>query len=365
MTAKRIHIVSFDIPFPANYGGVQDVFSRVEWLVENNWEVHLHCFEYNRKPSKKLEKICQVYYYKRPRSFLFLLSRIPFIVKTRINEELMKRLANTEDVVLLEGLHTSWYVTVQPHRFWVRTHNIEHSYYKQLAEEARFYKKWYFKWEAKKLARYENILKLAKGILAITPLDRVHFAKIQPNTLWLPPVFRNKTHFVETERFVLYHGNLSVEENAKAVRWILHNVLPLTKNVRFVFAGKRPSKDLEKEVKAAGIELICNPSEILMTKLIQSAYVHLLWTGQSTGIKLKLLHALSGSGHVLCNDKMILGTELAPYVHIATSGQNFAKNIKELMVFPLTENEWINRTHFLTTRYGDNAIKDTINMLKI
>ena len=34
MTENHLHIISFDVPYPANYGGVIDVFYRVKALTE-------------------------------------------------------------------------------------------------------------------------------------------------------------------------------------------------------------------------------------------------------------------------------------------------------------------------------------------
>ncbi|MBL0146692.1 MAG: hypothetical protein IPP48_14100 [Chitinophagaceae bacterium] len=43
--------------------------------------------------------------------------------------------------------------------------------------------------------------------------------------------------------YCLYQGNLSVNENEKAVSWLLQNVFSKT-TVPFIIAGKNPSKKL-------------------------------------------------------------------------------------------------------------------------
>ena len=65
MYNKRIHIVAFDVPFPADYGGVIDVYSRLKLLKEKGWEVHLHCFEYGRGEQEDLESLIKVSYYRK------------------------------------------------------------------------------------------------------------------------------------------------------------------------------------------------------------------------------------------------------------------------------------------------------------
>ena len=54
---KFIHVVSFDVPYPANYGGVIDVFHRLKALHKNGYKIILHCFEYGRDKQIELDKI--------------------------------------------------------------------------------------------------------------------------------------------------------------------------------------------------------------------------------------------------------------------------------------------------------------------
>ncbi|HXB41966.1 MAG TPA: glycosyltransferase family 1 protein, partial [Bacteroidia bacterium] len=84
---NSLHIVSFDVPFPANYGGVIDVFYKLVNLYKAGIKITLHCYEYGRGEQKELEKYCQkVYYYKRKTSFLKQLSPVPYIIKSRTSE---------------------------------------------------------------------------------------------------------------------------------------------------------------------------------------------------------------------------------------------------------------------------------------
>jgi hypothetical protein len=53
---KKLHIVSFDVPFPANYGGVIDVFYKIKYLHEQGVEIYLHCFDYGRGQKEILKK---------------------------------------------------------------------------------------------------------------------------------------------------------------------------------------------------------------------------------------------------------------------------------------------------------------------
>ena len=107
---SHLHIISFDIPYPANYGGAIDVFHKIRCLHAQGIKVILHCFEYgDRTSSPELEKLCEkVYYYQRDTSFINQLSLLPFNVKSRINAELKQNLLKDNYPVLFEVLHTCY-----------------------------------------------------------------------------------------------------------------------------------------------------------------------------------------------------------------------------------------------------------------
>jgi hypothetical protein len=41
---RELHIISFNVPYPPNYGGVMDVFFKIRALHEQGIKIHLHCF---------------------------------------------------------------------------------------------------------------------------------------------------------------------------------------------------------------------------------------------------------------------------------------------------------------------------------
>ena len=43
MSLKGINIVSFNVPYPPNYGGIIDVYYKIKALREIGCEVVLHC----------------------------------------------------------------------------------------------------------------------------------------------------------------------------------------------------------------------------------------------------------------------------------------------------------------------------------
>ena len=357
MTNRKIHIVSFDVPFPADYGGVIDVFYRIKALSELGFEITLHCFEYGRGQQIELEKYTStVHYYRRKKSVKDIFKKKPFIVASRESSELLSNLNLDESPILFEGLHTCAFLnhsSLKSRSKMVRTHNIEHDYYSGLANASSGWKKIYFSREAKKLKTFESILAHANHIFAIQEEDVAHFktinSKVSLLTASTPDM--NASIYSTTENYCLYHGNLSILENQQAIFWLSNNV-SFPDGVRFIIAGKNPSKEILALNKKKEIEVVANPSDQQMSELIQAARIHLLYTEQGTGLKLKLLTALNSSGHVLVNTTMLEGTSLKPFCQVAENGPSFIKTIAKNISVPLTETKFNERKMMLSYQFN-------------
>lgn len=353
MSSKKLHIVSFDVPFPANYGGAIDVFYRLKALHELGVEITLHCFEYGRGHQEKLNEFAhQVIYYPRKKNPLDWLSKKPFIVQTRRSKTLLQNLLKDDAPILFEGLHTTYFLSdprLANRLKMVRTHNIEHDYYFKLAEHSSGWKKSYFNGEAKKLKRYENVLRLADVIFAITPSDLDYFSQYSTDVCHLNPCFNQKAFSQkETKPYVLFHGNLSVYENSAAVNWLCEHVFDTLK-VPFIVAGKDPNSTVIDLSKNGFFELHSNPSEDEMNTLISEARVHVLVTHQATGIKLKLINSLQTSGHILANPTMVEGTHLTNFCTILEHPYEWKHAITESLKRELLGAEFVQRKTLFET----------------
>jgi hypothetical protein len=87
------------------------------------------------------------------------------------------------------------------------------------------------------------------------------------------------------------------------------------------------------------ITVIANPDDKELDQLIQDAQVNLLYTAQSTGIKLKLLHSLFGGRHCLVNREMVEGTGLSHLCHLANQPHEMVSSLEELMHQPFTDKQ--------------------------
>jgi len=335
---KHIHIVSFDIPFPANYGGVIDVFYKIKYLSEQTVKIHLHCFEYGREHSQELENICEsVNYYPRKTGLVSHLSKQPYIVKSRSSESLIQNLLKDDYPILFEGMHTLGVgldKRLTDRKKIYRESNIEHHYYHHLYKaEKKPFKKFFYKIESWKLKQFEkNILKFDKT-LVVSQADKDYLESkyLKRNIIYLPSFHQNTELNIKDGigNYALYNGNLSVVENILAVEYLIEQVFSKI-DYPFVVAGLNPSDELKSLIaKYSNISLKSNLSDEEMTDLIQNAQFNILTTAQATGLKLKLLNTLYQGRYCIVNDKMVSGTGLAELCIIANSAQEIIEQIEK------------------------------------
>lgn len=342
---KHLHIISFDIPFPANYGGVIDVYHKIRSLSSIGIEVTLHCYQYGRKPSRELEALCKkVYYYKRSSSPIDIFSELPFIVKTRQSDQLLKNLLNDNDPILFEGLHSCAYLSHPLLKGRIKAYresNIEHEYYQHLAKaENNLIKKLFFLIEARKLQLFEPILHHADLILTVSESDNQQLAsRYGIYKCHHIPSFHGHDSVSSKEglgTYCLYQGKLSVPENAIAAEYLITEVFAGS-NTPLIIAGMDPSERLKQMIeKSSNITLIPNPDDNTMQQLTSEAGVHVMVTFQATGLKLKLLNTLYSGRHCLVNQNMVEGTLLSPLCHIENDPMKLREKATNLLGTPFT-----------------------------
>lgn len=323
-TQCLLHIVAFNVPFPADYGGAIDVFYKIKTLAEAGARILLHCFQYGRQPAIELEKYCeQVYYYPRKILWLGVSPTLPYIISSRKSAQLLENLLHNTAPILFEGLHDCYYLTdkrLKNRLKIVRLHNIEWQYYRELAKaETHFFKRIYFLEEARRLRKFEAALQHADHLLPISPADTRYYQQHFEQVHYLPVFhpFDKLNIAVGRGKYALYHGNLSVSENIRAVIFLLEKVFDVP-DFPLIIAGKNPPETLRRAVAGRKhLTLVANPPEETLQQLIGDAQVHILPTFQPTGIKLKLLHALFNGRFCLVNSPMVAQTGLEKYCILA------------------------------------------------
>ena len=357
------------MPFPPDYGGVMDVFFRIKQMKEAGFVIILHCFDYNDRAKefniRKLKEYCwEVHIYSRKKSIFFLFGKQPFIVRSRQNKLLLNNLLKNDYPILFEGIHTTSFLSCpelkRRHKV-LRTHNIEHNYYRYLADSTnQFFKRLFYIIESRKLKRYESkILPVAQNVLAISEADKRFFEKLNPQTeVLLPSIdFDQKTVVRQIdEKFILFHGNLSVEENEKAALFLIAKVFTKI-DFPVVIAGKSPSVRLQKAITPlTNVSLIASPNEKEMETLIASAHIHLLYSFQDTGVKLKLINVLQNGKFCITNNAIVRSLPVKKLLILANSPEEILFALKDLMGRQFDDKIMADRKQFLKMIYHENKM---------
>jgi hypothetical protein len=363
MPDNHLHIISFDIPYPPNYGGVIDVFYKLRTLHKLGIKIHLHCFEYpGRVRSADLNAFCEeVFYYPRKTGFRYALNLAPYIVSSRKSEELITNLLKDDHPILFEGLHSCYYIDDPrlKYRFKIyRESNIEHRYYFNLFKvDANFRNRVYFLFASAKLRLYQKVLRHASLMLAVSQHDTDYLLHHFPGkSIHHLPSFHANDHVSILPGhgdYALYHGNLEVPENEYAAIYLITKVFD-SLDIPLIIAGMKPREKLKKLAESGNnVLLISNPDEEKMFDLIRNAQVNILVTFQATGLKLKLLNTLYNGRFCLVNDAMTKGTSLETLCDTGNTAEDLRLKLKKLFKEEFTHEESNRRASYLKTRYDN------------
>ena len=362
---RQLHIVCLDVPWPADYGGAIDMMNRIMMLKKMGIGIHLHYFSYNERGTpNELNQFCEtIHVYERKKGHQGFSATLPYIVASRMNDDLVRNLQQDNHPVLLEGLHCTGILSqldLRNRKVIVRMHNEESIYYKELARaESSLLKKLYFHYESWLIKKYNQKLP-DECIYACLSQEDIHTFKEDyhlEHTKYLPifPAWQEVNSEEGMGNLCLYHGNLSVPENEKAAIWLLRNVFTKIRKP-FVIAGKKPSNRLQKMAHLCQHTcLVADPSETEMNDLIRKAHINVLpcFNKNITGIRLKLLHALFEGRHCVVNEPMVKGTGLEAACHTGTTANAFASIIAQLYHQPFTKEEIVLRKKLLGDTYNN------------
>lgn len=370
MSERHLHIVSFDVPYPPNYGGVIDVFYKVRALHKSGVRISLHIFEYpGRDRAPELEAYCdKVYYYPRKTGLGSAFSLTPYIVKSRRSEELIANLLKDSHPILFEGMHSCYYISdprLKGRKLIYRESNIEHHYYLNLfSAERNLKKKIFFLIESLKLRIFQRQLKHAGVMLAVSESDTQYLRKAFPgkDIRFLPSFHANDSLNIAegTGDYTLYHGNIEVPENETAVDFLIRKVFAGSSH-RLIIAGMNPQKRVYDLAEGhENITIIANPGDEELFSLIRNAHVNILVTFQATGLKLKLLNTLYNGRHCLVNPLMLQGTGLEPLCVIGENADELKAALDKLQGVPFTQKEIEKRQELLNRTFANSINADRL-----
>lgn len=338
---KHLHIVSFDIPYPADYGGVIDVFYKIVWLHKQGVKIHLHCFTKGRQPQPELDNYCEsINYYPRKTGLTGFSFTLPYIVNSRKSDELLVNLEKDDHPILFEGVHTTYWLyegKFTGRQVFIRLHNVEYKYYRSLANnEDNFWKRCYFLWETYRLKKYEKIISHKASLLALNKDDANKYLwEFQAHDIEMIPAFSEWNEIKSLEgsgKYCLYHGNLSINENIRSAEFVIDTIAEMIDSP-VIIAGKNPPARLIKRAdKRPNVSIIANPSDEALFDLIQNAHINILFSFNVTGIKLKLLNALYNGRFCLTNTAGAEGSGVEELCEIYFDEQGiYATDLQDLI----------------------------------
>lgn len=348
MISPALHLVALNVPYPPTYGGIIDIYYKICALHHLGVRVHLHVWQYESPVAPHLETLCErVYYYPRRVGLLANVSLKPYNVVSRTSETLRERLLRDPYPILYEGLHTTF--CIDDRRLMgriqaVRMHNIEHRYYAALARvETTCIGRAFHLVEALRLRWYEPCLRRATHLIAVSHTESQELSTRYPEVpVHTVPCFHPYDRVTATPGrgdYLLYHAKLSVSENAHAAMVLIETVLSHLP-YRSIIAGMNPPEALVRCVaRYEHITLVPNPSAEEMAHLIAQAQIHVLYTEQATGLKLKLLGALYAGRHVVVNPAMVAGSGLDALCHVAEDAEAMRHLCTQLMACPMTQED--------------------------
>lgn len=358
--SKHLHIVTHDVPWPADFGGVIDIYYKIKALHAEGVSIHLHCFVNKRPPQEHLKKYCySVEYYPRKTGVTSLSFSIPYIVHSRNDKRLLANLRKDNYPILFEGIHSCYFLKIlseEGRKTFLRLFNAEHKYYTALANnELNFLKKIYYKSEARLLKNFERETVKYTQVWALSSTDVNDYRKdFATENIHFLPVFIPWEEITAKEgagKYSLYHGNLSVNENENAAEWLIREVFSQL-NFQMVIAGHAPSKQLKNLIKKhKNIRLTENPDEPAMQLLIENAHINILPSFNQTGVKLKLLNALYTGRHCLVNSAGCRGSGAERLCVIAETAPEFKMQIEKLICEPFDEKMAVQRGEILNALY--------------
>ncbi len=321
------------------------MYFKIKSLAAAGKKIKLHYFDYSKKRNASgLECYCQEIIAYRRKSFLHSLSpTLPYIVASRLNRNLINKLNEDNNPVLLEGLHCAGIIPYlnNNRRIVIRMHNEEENYYRSLFKtERNLVKKIYFKSESLLIKKFTSTLDKNISLACLSKKDLMQFSQMGFKNLHFIPCFipwQSIEIMPGKGNYALYHGNMAVSENEEAALWLAEKVfnhLP----VELVIAGNKISTKIKSKIKNLdNVKLVNNPSIEALEELIMGAHINVLPSMNNTGVKLKLLHALAKGRFCVSNTAGVEGSGISSGFHLAEDASSFRELILSLFEKEFTQ----------------------------
>jgi hypothetical protein len=332
MSEKTLHVITFDIPYPPNYGALVDIYYKLRSFKKQGIKLILHCYYDEKKDISRLKDLCsEIYLYKR-KKFNFL-NLLPFGVSSRISHQLIQNLKKDAHPILIEGIHSTGFLLRLfkiDRKIALRSHNVQHEYYEELAQYSNsFFKKLYYKVEANRFRRYEK--RIAKKINYVFPVshkDQLHLKEVFINSeiSYASAFYNDNVQVCSPKNYILLQGNFEVEENKEAADYLLQKIVPLCTDQNFVIAGLNAASYIKNPPK--NVTVVSSPNKRQMYLLNDEAKASIVYSNLNAGVKLKILNSLAAGVPVFCNSNLYID----PYLKVNISQYKTPEDLVKLIV---------------------------------
>src|SRR5690606_27176162 len=200
-----------------------------------------------------------------------------------------------------------------------RAHNVEHKIWQLQLKNTSFLKRIYLAYEVEKIKEFEK--KLAKNVHAVLPIsttDLQFFKPLNKNSKLLPftiKTFLQKPKSINNANQCVFGfiGALNWKPNVDGLIWFLQNVwqpyFTENNNVKFYIAGRNQPKTL----KNLNVKGVINHGEVAQsTDFFSKINVLVVPLFSGSGVRIKILEAMSLQIPVLASDVAINGIEVTP-----------------------------------------------------
>jgi hypothetical protein len=201
-------------------------------------------------------------------------------------------------------------------------------------------------------------------MMVVSKGDRDYLQKVFPEKQvnFIPSFHANTSlqSYVGSGDYFLYHGNIEVPENEAAAKFLISKVFAKTKH-KLIIAGMNPPRSIyQLAAKHKNLEIIANPKEAEMTRLIKEAHANILVTFQASGLKLKLLNTLYNGRHCIVNSTMLNGTDLEDICIIGNKASDLRRIIDETAKREFTAGMIRKRSEILQVNFSNTVNGDKL-----
>ncbi|MCY0892162.1 MAG: glycosyltransferase [Acidibacillus sp.] len=349
-------ICPFD-PFGPIHGGVIDVKSRIEMLIEQGFSIKIVAYTKSLEATKGsiTVKSANVEIWRIPRSKLrwLLLPWQAFSSCTRFT--LMGRQAvefiirvYEPTILIIEGSQMSKWIPFIQSRLsnitvLTRMHNIESSFFLEMARASNSFISWFANLVTAMAIRSDDYraIKKSDGLLFISDselhISQSNYPELRSKMHWVPVLVEtldNKLNAYENERdrpLVVFTGTMSMNSNIDAVVWFANQVWPLIissfSEAKFLIIGRDPTKEVRELVNdALSIEVTGAVEDIGL--YISRATLNVVPLRHGAGVKIKIVQALSQGLPTVSTSVGINGIGISPdsgIVLVADTANEFAE----------------------------------------